>query len=105
MAVKGLKTHDPAKSLISRPNDFKDLRPPSRNRQFRQAKSPLSRAQRFQGLAAPSRNRRSVQAKGSFRFRELFWTAPTPQRNGPRALANAGGSSVAEVKKVAQKRT
>ena len=34
-AVKLLKTNNSAKSPISRPNDFKDLRPPVRNRSFR----------------------------------------------------------------------
>ncbi len=38
MAANALKTNDPAKCLISRPNDFKDLRQASRNRWFRLAK-------------------------------------------------------------------
>ena len=38
MAVNPLKTNDPAKSMISRPNDINDLRPASRNLSFRLAK-------------------------------------------------------------------
>ena len=59
-AVKALKTNDSAKSLISHPNDFNDLRPPSRNRSFRW---------------------RNI----SFRFR-CFRASSALERNGPGAL-------------------
>ncbi len=81
MAVKSLKTHGSAKSLISRPNDFKDLRPRSRNRSLR-------------------------LAKHSFRFRRFFAspaleTQPAVSRacalreplRGLRGFANAGGGA------------
>jgi hypothetical protein len=81
MAVKSLKTHGSAKSLISRPNDFKDLRPRSRNRSLR-------------------------LAKHSFRFRRFFAspaleTQPAVSRacalreplRGLRRFANAGGGA------------
>ena len=56
MAANALKTNDLAKCLISRPNDFKDLRQASRNRWFR-------------------------LAKDSFRFC-CFWPPRSAKRNG-----------------------
>ena len=69
-AVKALKTNDPAKSLISHPNDFKDLHPPSRNLSFRMTKrafrsrAPLPNAasKACDGRAAPRRRGRDRES-------------------------------------------
>ncbi len=63
MAANALKINDLAKCLISRPNDFKDLRQASRNRWFR-------------------------LAKDSFRFC-WFWPPRSAKRNGRAALGGA----------------
>ena len=69
-AVKALKTNDPAKSLISHPNDFKGLHPPSRNLSFRMTKrafrlrAPLPNAasKACDGRAAPRRRGRDLES-------------------------------------------
>ena len=63
MAVNPLKTNDPAKSMISRPNDINDLRPASRNLSFRLAKHTV-RFLLFQALSAPETQRGAWSERG-----------------------------------------
>lgn len=57
-AVKPLKTNSLAKSMISRPNDFNNLRPPARNRSFRFAKQFVSLSLFFAFVDASACRRR-----------------------------------------------
>ncbi len=69
-AVKLLKTNNSAKSPISQPNDFKDLRPPVRNRSFR-TRNESFRFSRYFAFADVKR------------FRGRNWNAPSEDRAAP----------------------
>jgi hypothetical protein len=59
MAINVLKTNDPAKWLISRPNDFNALRPASRNRWFRLRNERF----RFCGFWPPRGSKRNGRSR------------------------------------------
>jgi hypothetical protein len=100
-AVKLLKTNNSAKSPISRPNDFKDLRPPVRNRSFR-TRNESFRFSRFFAFADavdfaaeagnPSADR-AVLRKPSGCRREMG--VPPPPRHSPSLDGLWGGGAAA----------
>ena len=80
-AVKLLKTNNSAKSPISRPNDFKDLRPPVRNRSFR-TRNKLFRFRAF----LPSPMQSEIGAEAGMRLPKIAAAPPDPRRR-PEPLA------------------
>ena len=98
-AVKLLKTNNSAKSPISRPNDFKDLRPPVRNRSFRTRNESF----RFRAFL-PSPTQSEIGAEARMRLPKIAAAPPDRCRRPARLVKNvAHGKKVAKLRKVALK--